>query len=96
MKGVFGVYFVLLDDAKDFIQQRAVFQNEQVGVKNANSLCAHAFTDLPLRLQNLLACLNEGFLEPIDLFRDSGLGYRTPDDVWPNSIQNKNLASAYT
>ena len=55
MERVFGVHLLLLDHSDDFVEQRAVFQHQQVGVEYAAFLGSHGFADLPLNLQNLLA-----------------------------------------
>ena len=63
---VLGVNLLLLDDAHDLVNQRAVFEHEQVGVEDAAFLGAHACAHLALNLQNLMAGLDQGFLQAID------------------------------
>jgi len=57
-----------LNHAEDLVQQRAVFQNEQVRIKDTTLLSAHAFTYFPLDFKELLTRLNERPFEPIDFF----------------------------
>src|ERR1044071_1467078 len=63
-------------------------------VKDAAFLGSHRLADLLLHLQNLLAGLNEGFLETIDFFSHSRFRNRLFPDSRTGAIQHKSLAPA--
>ena len=78
---VLRVDFILLDDARYFIQQRAIFQHEQVRIENAAFLGAHGVAYLVLDLLNLATRFDDRLLQPINFLRsfpvrDSALAHR--------------------
>ena len=77
MKRVLGVYLLLLDVADDFVQQRAVLQHQQMRVKNAAFLRAHAGGDFLLDFQDLMAGLDERFFQPGNFIRQLSFGNLT-------------------
>ena len=68
VEGVFGVDLLLLDHAHDLVDQRAVFEHQQVRVEDAAFLGAHAFADLALDFQDLVAGLDQRPFEAVDFF----------------------------
>ena len=74
VEGVFGVDLLLLDHPHDFVEQRAVLQHQQVRVKDAAFLGAHACADFALDLEELLAGLDQRPFQAVDLLRQLRLG----------------------
>ena len=74
MEGVLGVDLFVLDVADDFIQQRAVFQHQQMGVKDAAFLGPHAGADLALDFKDFLPGLDQRLFEPVDFLRQFRIG----------------------
>ena len=96
VEGVLGVDLLLLDDAHDLVDQRAVFEHEQVGVEDAAFLGAHAFADLALDLQDLVAGLDQGLLQAIDFLGQRGVGQLQLGDGRTGAAQHENLPTAYS
>ena len=95
VEGVFGVDLFLPDDAHDLVEQGAVFQNQQMGVEDAAFLGAHAFADLALDLQNLVARLDKGLLQAFHLLRQLRLSQMHLGDGRAGAAQQEDLAAAY-
>ena len=74
VEGEFDVHLLCLNHTDDFVQQRAVFQHEQMGVKNAAVRRFHFHADLVLNFQNFLAGLGERFFESVHLSRQFRVG----------------------
>ena len=66
---IFDVDLLLLNHPDDFIQERAVFQHQQMRVKNAAVLSFHLGADLVLHFQNLLPGLGQCFFKAVQLLR---------------------------
>ena len=71
VEGVFGVDLLLLDHAHDFVEQRAVFQHQQVRVEDAAFLGAHALADLALDFEDLVPGLDQRAFQPVDFLGNS-------------------------
>src|SRR5207245_3809795 len=56
-----------LEPSQNFVDQRAVFDDEQVGVENGSVFGADRFRDSLLHLENLHPRLHKRGLEPSDL-----------------------------
>ena len=74
VEGVLGVDLLLLDHAHDLVEQRAVFQHQQMGVEDAAFLGAHAFAHLALDFENLVPGLDQRLLQAIDLLGQLRVG----------------------
>ena len=95
MKSVFSIDLLFLDDTRHFIEQRAIFQNQQMRVKNAAFLGAHFLTHLFLYFQNLLARLHECLLQTIDFFGQASLRNRLPGNDRVTWSQHEDFAPAH-
>jgi len=80
LEGVFGVDFLLLDEADHFIDQRGVFQHEQVSVEDTGVLGAHRFVDLVLDLEDLLPSPRQGLFQSVNFLRYIPLRKVNPRD----------------
>ncbi len=69
LKGELGRDFFLGDDAVDLVDQRRIFQHQQMGVEYAGVLGAHALIYLALNFENLPSGLHQGLLQTLDLLR---------------------------
>ena len=58
LEGLFDVDFFRLQNARDFIQQRLVFEHQQMRVENASLMRPHACAYLSLDLQDFLSGLD--------------------------------------
>jgi hypothetical protein len=70
MKGVLGVDFFVVDVAHHHVEEGAVLKDEQVGVKDAAFVGAHAGADLALDIEDLLAGFDERLFQAVDFLRD--------------------------
>ena len=68
VEGVFDVVTLVFEIPKDLIDQRAVFDDEKMGVKNAGILGANGVRDTLLDLKKLGASGDECGLEARDFF----------------------------
>ena len=68
VEGVFDVVTLVFEIPKNLVDQRAVFDNEKMGVKNAGVLGANGVRDTLLDLKKLGASGDEGGLKTRDLF----------------------------
>ena len=94
MKGKIGVDLLLADEPDDLLDEHAVFEHQQVRVKNVRLRRAHAGGDAALHLGDLLAGFDERLLEAADLPGDFRVRQVAPRDGVPGAVQNKNLAAA--
>jgi len=95
MKGVLGIDLFLLDDADDFIQEGAVFEDQQVRVKDAAFLGAHAFADFALDVEELVPGLDEGLFEAIDFLDGLAIGELAFGDGLTRFANDKDLSAAH-
>ena len=95
VKGMLGVDLVLLDHPHHFVEQRAVFEHQQVRVENTPFLRSHPFADLSLDLENLMPRLDERSFQAINLFRQFRLRDLPPGDAWPVMAQHDDLSAAH-
>ena len=68
MKRRLGIEVLLLDGTDDFVDERLIFENQQVRIKDARILRTHGFRDVPLHIRDLQAGLHKGTLQAIHLF----------------------------
>ena len=67
VEGGLDVDFFLINQLRDRINQRGVFQDEKMGVENAGVLGVQGLADLPLHLQDLLAGFHQRLLQALHL-----------------------------
>lgn len=95
VEGVFGGDLFPVDELRHLVDQRRVFEDEQVRVENAGVLRAHALTDLALDLENLVAGLGEGLLEPAQLPGQFRLGeFAAGDGGVIGPVEDKDFSTA--
>ena len=70
VKGVVGVGLLLADDFDDLLDEHAVFEHQQVRVKNIRLGGTHRLGDAALDFGDLLAGADERLLEALDFRRD--------------------------
>ena len=92
---VLRVDLLRLDDAHDLVEQRAVFQHEQMRVEDAAFLGAHAFADLALDVQDLLTGLHQRPLQPVDLLGQLRIGELAPGNRRTRPAEHEDLAAAH-
>ena len=96
VEGVFRVDLLLLDHPHHLVEQRAVFEHQQMRVEDAAFLGAHAFAHLALHFQNLVPRLDQGLLQAIDLFGQVRVR-QTAVARWSGGpAQHENLPAAYS
>ncbi len=96
MKGELGVDLLLADQPDDLLDKHAVFQHQQVRVKNVRLRRAHAGGDAALHLGDLLAGLDERLLETADLLDHLAVGQFAPRDDVAGAAEDKNFPAANT
>ena len=69
LEGVFGGNLLVQDPSRDFLDERGVFEHEQVRVEDAGFSGAESLVDLALDFEDLLARLGQGLFEAADLLR---------------------------
>jgi hypothetical protein len=72
-----------------------IFEDRQVGFKDAGIFGTHGMADLALDLQDLMACLDQSLLQPFNLAPDFFLGYRPVRDGLMAFPHDQNLAPAH-
>jgi hypothetical protein len=92
---VFRIDLLLKNHAHDFVQQRPILQHQQVRIKDASFLRAHALAHLSLHFQDLLAGIHQRFFQSIDLVAHSTFGNLRLADDGSNAIQDENLPPAH-
>ena len=96
VEGVFGVDLLLLDHPHHLVEQRAVFEHQQMRVEDAAFLGAHAFAHLALHLQNLVPGLDQRLLQTIDLFGQVLVRHVQLRDARAGPAQHEDLPAAYS
>jgi len=94
VESVLGVDALLLNHADDLVQQRAVFQRQQVGVEDAALLGAHRRHDLALYLGNLGARLSQRRLQALDFPGQIFVRQLALNDIRPGAIQDDDFPAA--
>ncbi len=94
MKGEIGVDLLLADEPDDLLDEHAVFEHQQVRVKDVRLRRAHAGDDAALHLGDLLAGFDERLLEAADFPGDFRFRQVAPRDDVPGAVQDKNLPAA--
>jgi hypothetical protein len=94
VKGEVGIDLLLPDHPDDFLDEHAVFEHQQVRVKNVRLLCAHVATHAALHLGDLLAGLTSACSKRLDLLSDFRGRQTAPGDDVAGTVQDKNLPAA--
>jgi hypothetical protein len=94
VKRVFGVDLFFPDHPHDFVEQGAIFKDQQVRIENASLFGPHRFTDTALDFEDLVARLDEGFLEAINLLVQLGRGQLAGANGGPGVIDHDDSAAA--
>ena len=92
---VFCVDLFLFDHAHDFVNQRRIFQHEQVRVEDAGLTGAETLGELALNFLKLLACLDERVLESAYLAGDFCVRDGALLDSVMRLIENEDLTFAH-
>jgi hypothetical protein len=70
LEGVFNIELIADEESEDFIDEGTIFDDEEVGIKNASVFGSDGFCDALLHLENLDSGGDESGLEAIDFVGD--------------------------
>ena len=96
VKGEIGVDLLLADKPDDLLDQHAIFEHQQVRVKNVRLRRAHAFGHPALHLRDLLAGFDERPFKAPDFLGNFPLRQFPPRDGVPRAVEDKYLSAANT